>query len=132
MSEERVQTMRLAIDAFNRRDGEAFDALVAADAEIVPVRAALENAAYRGADAGTQYCAAVELSWKDLRWELREIRDGGSWVLALGRIHGRGRGSGAEIDAHGGWLARFEDASIKTFQTFSERADALAAAGIEE
>jgi ketosteroid isomerase-like protein len=132
MPEEHVQTMRLAIDAFNRRDAEAFDALFADNAAIVPVRAALEDAAYRGSDAGTQYCAAVELSWRDLRWELEEIRDGGSWVLALGRIRGRGRESGVEIDAHGGWLARFEDTSIKTFQTFSERADALAAAGIEE
>ena len=50
MSEANVEAMRMAMDAFNRRDGEQFDALLTADAEIVPVRAALEGTTYRGAD----------------------------------------------------------------------------------
>jgi ketosteroid isomerase-like protein len=128
----RVETMQLAIDAFNRRDSEAFGALFTPDARIVPVRAAVEDAVYEGADAGAQYCVAVEVSWQDLRWEVDEIRDGGSWVLALGHIRGRGRQSGAEIDAYGGWLARFDGPAIANFQTFSERDEALAAAGLEE
>ena len=124
--------MRRAIAAFNRRDAEEFGSLFAHDARIVPVRAAVEEAVYEGDDAGAQYCAAVELSWEDMRWDAQEIREGDDWVLALGHIRGRGRHSGAEIDAHGGWLAHFDGASIKTFQTFSDRADALAAAGLSE
>ena len=107
MSQENVEIVRAAIDAFNRRDGEGFDALLAEDVEIVPVRAALEDAVYRGSDAASQYCAAVEESWEDLRWDIEEIRDGESWVLVLDRIRGRGRGSGVVIDARGGWLCRF-------------------------
>ncbi len=104
MSRENVEIMRAAIEAFNRRDGEAFGAFLANDAEIVPVRAALEGTVYRGPNAATQYCAAVEESWENLTWEVEEIRDGGSWVLALGHIRGRGRGSGAVFDAKGrGW-----------------------------
>jgi ketosteroid isomerase-like protein len=63
MSQENVEAMRAAVDAFNRRDGNAFGELLAEDAEIVPVRAALEGTVYRGRDAGTEYCAAVEASW---------------------------------------------------------------------
>jgi hypothetical protein len=46
----RVETMRAAMAAFNRRDGEALGAVLAEDAEIVPVRAAVDGTVYRGPD----------------------------------------------------------------------------------
>lgn len=124
--------MRAAIEAFNRRDGEGFGAFLTNDAEIVPVRAALEGTVYRGPHAAAQYCAAVEESWENLRWEVEEIRDGGSWVLALGRIQGQGRGSGVAIDARGAWLARFRDGSVTHFRTYPDRSLALEAVGLEQ
>jgi ketosteroid isomerase-like protein len=130
MSQENVEAMRSAIDAFNRRDGESFDALLTDDAEIVPVRAALEGTVYRGADAASQYCAAVDASWENLAWEVEDIREGENWVLALGRIQGRGRGSGAAIDARGAWLARFHDGLVTHFRTYAERSEALEAVGL--
>lgn len=132
MSEQNVEVMRTAMEAFNRRDGERFDALLTQDAEIVPVRAALEGTTYRGADAATQYCAAVEKSWEDLRWEIEELRDGGDLVLAVGHIHGQGRDSGAAIDSPAGWVAHFREGLIARFQTFAGRAEALEVAGLRE
>jgi ketosteroid isomerase-like protein len=132
MSQETVEIVLAAVDAFNRRDGMSFDALLAADAEIVPVRAALDGTIYRGQDAGTQYCAAVEASWADLRWEVDEIKDGEDWVLALGRIRGRGRESGATIDALAAWLARFNGPTVAHFRTYPDRRDALKAIGLSE
>ena len=130
MPEQEVKTMRAAMEAFNRRDGEEFGAFFAADAEIVPVRAALEGTVYRGPDAGARYCAAVDESWENLRWEVEEIRDGGDWVLALGRIRGGGRGSGAVIDARAGWVAHFREGLITSFHTYADRAAALDAVGL--
>jgi ketosteroid isomerase-like protein len=132
VSQENVASMRAVIDAFNLRDGEAFGSLLADDAEIVPIRAAVEGTTYRGPNAASLYCAAVEDSWTGLRWEVEEIRDGGDWVLALGRIRGQGRDSGVGIDAHGGWLAIFSGGIIARFQTFPDRAQALQAAGLSE
>jgi ketosteroid isomerase-like protein len=132
MSQENVEVMRRLIAAFNSADGEAFDGFLTSDAEVVPVRAALEGTIYRGPDAGTQYCTAVDQSWENLRWEVEEIREGGDWVLALGHIQGEGRDSGAAIDARGGWLANFTEGRIARFQTFANRADALEAAGLSE
>ena len=132
MSSEKVEAVRAAVDAFNRRDGEAFGALLTEDAEIVPVRAVLEGTVYRGLDAASQYCAAVDESWDSLRWEVEEMRDGDTWVLALGRIHGRGRGTGAAIDVRAGWVARFRDGLVASFRTYADRADALAAVGLKE
>jgi ketosteroid isomerase-like protein len=130
MSQKNVDAMRTAMEAFNRRDGESFNALLTEDAEIVPVRAALEGTTYRGAEAGTEYCAAVEKSWDDLGWEIEELRDGGDWVLAVGRIRGQGRDSGAAIDSRAGWVAHFRDGLIARFQTYANREDALEAVGM--
>ncbi|MGA8927221.1 MAG: hypothetical protein WB462_13450 [Solirubrobacterales bacterium] len=66
MSEENVEIVRTAMEAFNRRDAKTFAAYLAEDAEIVPMRAALEGTVYRGPDAASQYCAAVEESWDNL------------------------------------------------------------------
>jgi len=126
----RVETMRAAMAAFNRRDGEALGAVLAEDAEIVPVRAAVDGTVYRGPDAGAQYCAAVEESWENLRWEIEEIHEGRDWVLALGHIRGRGRGSGVDVDARAGWVARFRGAEVTNFHTYADRSDALDAVGL--
>jgi len=132
MSQENVEAVRAAMEAFNRRDGEGFDALLAADAEIVPVRVAVEGTVYRGRDAATQYCAAVEETWEDLRWEVEGFRDGDDWVLAVGRIRGRGRDSLVGIDARAGWVARFREGRLTSFRTYPDRAEALEAVGLSE
>ena len=132
MSSENVETMRAAMEAFNQRNGERFDALLTDDAEIVPVRAALEGTVYRGPDAGTQYCAAVDQSWEQLVWEVEEIREGDDWVLALGHIRGRGRDTGTPLDARAGWVARFRGGSIARFRTYPDRGDALEAVGLQQ
>jgi ketosteroid isomerase-like protein len=132
MSRENVETLRAAMEAFNRRDGEGLGAFLANDAEIVPVRAALEGTVYRGPDAGAQYCAAVDQTWEHLAWDIEEIRDGGDWALALGHIRGRGRDTGTPLDVRAGWVARFRDGEIAKFQTYPDRRNALEAVGLSE
>ena len=132
MSQENVTRLQTAVEAFNNREGERFDRLLAPDAEIVPVRAALEGTTYRGPDAGSQYVAAVDESWDSLRWEVDELREVGESVLALGQIRGRGRGTGATIDTSGGWVAEFRNGLITRFRTCPSRKAALEAAGLTE
>jgi ketosteroid isomerase-like protein len=132
MSEENVARFQAAVEAFNQRDGTKFDQLLAPDAEIVPVRAAIEGTTYRGREAGSQYVAAVDDSWESLRWEVEEVREAGESVLALGHIRGRGRGTGAAIDTRGGWVAQFRDGLLTRFRTFTSREEALEAAGLSE
>ena len=131
MSQENEERMRQAIAAFKQRDSDVLRDLFDADAQITPVRAAVDGTVYRGSEAAASYCAAIEASWENLRWAVEDIREGEDWVLALGHIRGTGRGSGALIDARGGWLARFRDGRIARFQTYSDRAEALKAVGLE-
>ena len=132
MSQENLDVMRKAMEAFNRRDGQTINALLSANAEIVPVRAAVEGTVYRGNEAGEEYCRAVDAAWENLRWELDEMHHDGDWVLAVGWIRGVGRGSGAAIDARAGWVAHVRDGLITRFQTYADRAEALEAVGLSE
>jgi ketosteroid isomerase-like protein len=131
MSPSKVEIVKSAMEAFNRRDERGFGANFANDAVIVPVRAAVEGTLYRGPDAAAMYCAAVDESWESLNWEIEEIREGADWVLALGRIRGRGRGSGAEFDARVGWVVRFRNGLVTSFHTCPDRADALSEVGLQ-
>ena len=132
MSQENVESMRGVIDAFNRRDVEALSALLAPDVEIVPIRAALEDIAYRGPDAASQWFAAVDEAWENLTVEHQEMRDAGGVVLARGRVRSHGRGSGAAIDVEGTAVAWFRDGLIQTMRIFTDRDRALEAAGLSE
>ena len=127
MSDENVQIVRAAMEAFNRRDREAFVARFAPDAEIVPVRAALEGTVYRGPRAGAEYCDAVEATWVGLRWVVEDFSESDGRVLAIGRIEGRGRDSGATLDLRAGWVAVVRDGLITKFQTYADRDAAVEA-----
>jgi ketosteroid isomerase-like protein len=132
MSEENVDSMRAVIEAFNRRDVEALKALLAADAEIVPIRAAMEGTVYRGPDAAEQWFAAIDESWEELQVEIEQARDGGDRVLGLGRIRGRGRESGAPIDVEAASVAYIRGWLITVLHNYTNRAEALEAAGLSE
>jgi ketosteroid isomerase-like protein len=132
MSEENVESMRAVVEAFNRRDVKALKALLATDAEIVPVRAAVEDTIYGGPDAAEQWVAAINESWEELFVEIEEARDGGDRVLALGRIRGQGRESGAPIDVEAASVAYFRDGLITALHNYTNLAAALEAAGLSE
>ena len=132
MSEENVESMRAVIEAFNRRDAEALKALLSPDAQVVPIRAAIEDTVYRGPDAAEQWIAAIDESWEELRVELTEAREAGDRVLGLGRIRGQGRESGAPIDVEAAAVAHFRDGLITTLHTYTNPADAYKAAGLSE
>jgi ketosteroid isomerase-like protein len=132
MSEENVEIVRAALAAFNRRDVKALRALLTEDAEIVPIRAALEDTAYRGPNAVTRWYAALEESWEDLSVKVEEMRNGGDRVIALGRVRGRGRASGAAVDVEAAALFRFRGGLISNLHIYTDRAKAFEAAGLSE
>jgi ketosteroid isomerase-like protein len=125
MSSKNVESMRAVAEAFNRRDVEGLERLLADDVEIVPIRAAVEaGTVYLGPDAVAQWYAAVDASWDELRAEVEDLRDGGDRVLASGRIRGRGRESGAVIDVEAASVAHFRNGLITRLQHYSNRAEA--------
>jgi ketosteroid isomerase-like protein len=86
---------------------------------------------YRGArdtlDAWRRWLEA----WEEFNLELEDIMTTGNGVVALNRLRGRGKASGASVDAEVGCIFDFDDGAIVRM-VFCDRKRALEAAGLPE
>jgi ketosteroid isomerase-like protein len=132
MSQENLEIVKRAVAAVNRRDIEAVNLLMAPGCEIIPLRAAVDSTAYRGADAAARWFAALDESWESVTAQMATFREGPGWVLALGRVQARGRSSGATLDVNAAAVWRLRDGLITSIGIYTDRDRALADLGLEE
>jgi ketosteroid isomerase-like protein len=69
-------------------------------------------------------------SWELWRCEAEEYIENGDVVLVLARYLGRGKGSGAEIEAHGAHVWELRDGKAVRLEVFADRERAYAQAGL--
>ena len=129
MPDERVALARRLIELFNRRDIAGIKEITVEDAEIVPMRAALEGTVFRGPTAVDDFFAASDDSWEEVQMYIDELSEHGDRVLAIGRLRGRARGTGMEIDSLMGWVVAFGEGKIASVRTYVSVADAREAVG---
>ena len=99
MSEENVENLRLAFEAWNRRDLDGWLEQTAPDFEWIPASpGAVERTVYRGDEEVRRAFAEIWEVWDVFRFEESEIRDLGGSLVWLGRVHARGRTSHVELD----------------------------------
>ena len=127
-----MEIARLMGEYFNSGDREAFGGLFAPDAEIIPLRAALEGTVYRGPSSAADFWADTDESWETIGFDPDEIRDLGDRVLLIGRLRAKGRQTGVEVDSRMGVIATFANGKVTRFQTYATVAEALEAAGLRE
>jgi ketosteroid isomerase-like protein len=136
MSQEHVETVKRALEAWNADDLDAFLAEVHPDVEWHPsLEPALEGEAttYKGHEG-------VRRAWAEYRGEtferltpqIEEVRDLGETVLALGRFVVTGRATHIEFDTEAGQIATFRDGKIATVHDYLSHREALEAAGLQE
>ena len=143
MSEEKIDVARRLIELFNRigastgdstliasPDREAIKEITTDDLEIVPLRAALEGTVFRGPNALDDFWAASRESWETLRMDIDEVSEHGDRVLAVGRLRGRSRETGMEVEAPMGWVATFANGKIASIRTYPSVAEAREAAEV--
>ncbi len=132
MSQENVEIALTAVDAWNRGDREAWLDLWDEKAEFYPLRAQLEGESYSGHDGLTRFLAEMTQDFEEVRFEIDETRDAGEQVVGIGRFRARGRASGVDLNVPLGVLTRMRRGKIVYTRLFSEPADALEAAGLQE
>jgi ketosteroid isomerase-like protein len=134
MSEENVETLQRAVEAWNTDDLDAFLAELDPDLEWHPsIEPGLEGKAttYRGHDGARK-------AWREYRgeaWERltnrpQEFRDLGESVLMLGRMDFTARTTGIEFSQELGELVDFRGGKIARVRDFLTHAEALEAAGL--
>jgi ketosteroid isomerase-like protein len=128
MPEERIALARRLIELFNRQDIAGIKEITVENAEIVPMRAALEGTVFRGPTAVDDFFAASDESWEELRMHVDEVSEHGDRVLAIGGLSGRARETGMEIDSPMGWMVTFGEGKIASVRTYVNVANAREAA----
>jgi ketosteroid isomerase-like protein len=132
MSEENVEVVRQAFDAWNRGDHDALLRRWGEDAEFYPLRAQLEGRAYRGPDGLREFIDELANEWTDVRFEVDEIREAGEQMVGSGRFRARGQASGVDINVPLGVVGVVRSGRIGYARFFSDPSEALEAAGLEE
>jgi ketosteroid isomerase-like protein len=136
MSQENVELVREATDAANRRDFDAFVALLSPDVvwESRNVsRVPGFRDVYRGRAEVREWLAlAVELI-EDVQTEIEEVTELGDERLVIGVVRsGRGMGSGLTMEFRDWWALWFAECLVTRRQAFWTKDEALEAAGLSE
>ncbi|HEY7151696.1 MAG TPA: nuclear transport factor 2 family protein [Solirubrobacterales bacterium] len=132
MSRENVELFLRATELYTSGDVEGTLELVDPDVVWEPLRAAMQGA-YHGHAGMRRFFADTAESFDSFRPEYAEVRDlGDGRVLALGRLHVRGKGSGIETDVPIAGIATFRDGRITRWKDHGDPQRALQAAGLEE
>ena len=132
MSAANLEIVKRALDAFNRRDVDAFLALATPDFEWSPSMVAIEGQTYRGREGIDTYFGNLKNAWEEFQVLRDEFRDLGDLVVMLGRLQGRGKGSGVPVDSSLGMVFDFRGGTISRIRGYLDHAEALRAAGLSE
>ena len=133
MSQENVEIVKRALEAFNGRRLDSIRELTAPDFEWSPaIPGAVDTEVYRGSQGAETYFEEIRATWRELQIVVDEFRDLGSSVLTFGRIVGRGMSSGIEVDTPLTIVFELRGGKVARSRGYLNRADALKAVGLEE
>lgn len=128
MSQENVERVRNSLAAYRRGDYAAASACLAPD---VVWEVGQELPAH-GPAAVRDLWKRWDSEWEDLETVADEILDAGDSVVLAVRYRGRGRGSGVEVNDRLFEVHTFRDGECVRKVDFTERSEALKAAGLPE
>jgi ketosteroid isomerase-like protein len=134
MSQENVEIVRNAFDAFTRGDTEGV--LRLCDENIVitqPPELPGATRQQRGHSGVLEAFAIWPEQWDDYRIEIsRIVADSGDYVVVATRQGGRGKQSGVEVETEMTFVFTVRDKRIVEWQLFLREGEALEAAGLRE
>jgi ketosteroid isomerase-like protein len=134
MARDRIDVAKRMVDAYNRRDIDgAFAELVTPDVEWFPaLTRALGGGGYRGREGAERFIVDTSENWQELQNVAAEYRDLGDRVLVLGRLKGRGKGSGVPVDQQYVGIFDFRGDRIWRYRVYLDHAEGLREAGLSE
>ena len=119
MSQENVELAYRAFDALNRRELDAFLALMDDDIEVVPRVSAIEGeSGYRGHDGVRRWWSSMLDVFPDYSMEVVEMRDLGDLTFATFHARGHGAGSAAPTDNAAWIVARWRRGKVVLVEHF--------------
>jgi ketosteroid isomerase-like protein len=133
MSQENVELLHRAFEAFNQRDLDSFLALCDPDLEFTSYWMQVEGgSAYRGHDGVRDWWERLLDVYPDFTGELGEVRDLGDRTIARVRVHAHGAGSDLPMGQTMWHVAEYRHGKTSGWRFFNSEAEALEAARSRE
>jgi ketosteroid isomerase-like protein len=103
-----LQVVARAYEHLNRGDVDALVELCHPEFRLDMSERVFNPATYDGHEGVRRFYAEVREVWEEFRWDPERLMAAGGRVVALLHSHGRGRGSGVEIDRRNAMLWTLE------------------------
>ena len=134
MSQENVEIVRGLLEAFQRRDHERafdfYDPDIVWEDQAAPVSDL--RGVYHGHEGVRTYWRQWLSAWRDLQFEIQDVRDAGDEVVALIRNQrqwGRHSAIKTEVPPYG-IVFTIRDGKVVRWRIFRDQAEALKASGL--
>jgi hypothetical protein len=132
MSKENVEVHHRAIDAFNRRDLDAFLLVAERNVEFTPLNLELEGGSYSGHDGVRSFWEDYLTVFPDFSVEVEEVRDLGNVTVAHVRLRGHGTGSAVPFVQPIWQVVEWRNEKCVWWHSFRSEAKAIEAAGLRK
>jgi ketosteroid isomerase-like protein len=133
MSQENVDAILRAYDAFNRGAPEESGLNLSPEFEFVPPAVVPESDVVKGPDALADFFRMWIDTFDDFRFEIEEIVDAGDHVLVMAAVRGTGKDSGIDVSSPSFanvWTIRGDE--IVRMEAMPNRAAGMEALGLSE
>jgi ketosteroid isomerase-like protein len=120
------EIIRSSYDAFNRRDVDALREHIHPEFRVDLANSmGFDRGAHHGEAGLRRFFESYWDSFEEITIEVEELQGEGTAVVAIIRAQGRGKGSGAEVDARGPHLWTFRDGMAASLALYGDRDQAL-------
>ena len=127
------QMIRRIYEAFGRRDLDAIAGELDDDAQVDFTKSlGPDSGVYPGLEGIEKLLNMYWEAFERISIEAEDFVDGPDGIVAFVVSRGRGRGSGATVEARGQHLWRFRAGKPIRFTLYQDEAEALEAAGLSE
>jgi ketosteroid isomerase-like protein len=131
VSKQNVDIVRAILDAFNRGDTRSFLDMCDPEIEWDVSRRLVDPATYHGHIGVEKFFEQQLEAWEEApAMEAEDLVDAGDQVVAFVRVHGRGKGSGAAVEARIAQVWTICGGKATRLEYFGDRSEALKAVGL--
>jgi len=133
MSQENVETVRKAFEAYQRRDWDGVVRDADPEIEVVQPPDFADATSYHGHRGFVEVLRWWPSQWEDFHVELAEVIDmNEDQVVWVTRQRGRGKGSGVEVVGEVAFVSTFRDGKTIRIEMFQSVREALESVGVRE
>jgi uncharacterized protein len=132
MSQENVEVVRAAFEAFGRSDWDALVGFLDPEIEWVPTGQFVGGQLYRGHAGVREFLDALGGEFEEFHAEPENFATASDVVVADTRVSGTGKRSGVPVELRFTLVVSLSNRKVIRVRNFLERQEALEAAGLSD